>query len=87
MEEAIGAYRQLTATDEFKELERLRERARHNEAAALRHARNQGKLEGQLEGEQQEREKWQSVLAEKDEALADKDAEIALLRKQLEKQL
>jgi predicted transposase/invertase (TIGR01784 family) len=52
MKEAIGAYRQVTATDEFKELERLRSRARHNEAAALRRAA------------EVEREKWQGVAAE-----------------------
>ncbi|MDR0570185.1 MAG: Rpn family recombination-promoting nuclease/putative transposase [Clostridiales Family XIII bacterium] len=34
MEQAIGAYRRVTATEEFKEMERLRSRARHNEAAA-----------------------------------------------------
>jgi predicted transposase/invertase (TIGR01784 family) len=45
MEQAIGAYRSVTATNEFKEVERLRSRARHNEAAALRHARNMTKLE------------------------------------------
>ena len=39
MEQTIHAYRHITARDEFKELERLRSRARHNEAAALRHAR------------------------------------------------
>ena len=41
MEQAIGAYRQVSATDEFKEIERMRSRARHNEAAALRNARTQ----------------------------------------------
>jgi predicted transposase/invertase (TIGR01784 family) len=55
MKEAIEAYRQVTATSEFRELERLRERARHNEAAALRHAR------------QEERKKWQGLVAKKDE--------------------
>jgi predicted transposase/invertase (TIGR01784 family) len=62
MEQAINAYRQITATDEFKELERLRSRARHNEASALRHARDK------------EREKWQGVVAEKDAALAEQAA-------------
>jgi predicted transposase/invertase (TIGR01784 family) len=75
MKEAIGAYRTVTATDKFKELERLRSRARHNEASALGHARRE------------EREKWQGVVAEKDAthaaALADKDAENEKLRKQL----
>ena len=39
MSQAISAYRHVSATDEFKEIERLRSRARHNEAAALRNAR------------------------------------------------
>ena len=69
MAEAINAYRLVSATDEFKELERLRSRARHNEAAALRHAA------------EVEREKWQVVVAEKDTAhaaeLAEKDTALA----------
>ena len=71
MEQAINAYRHITTTDEFREAERLRSLARHNEAAALRHAA------------EAEREKWQGVVAEKDAALADKVSEIAELRKQL----
>ena len=50
MEQAIQAYHQITADSEFRERERLREKARHNEAAALRHARNEGKAEGRAEG-------------------------------------
>jgi len=38
MEQAINAYERITVSPEFQELERLRSRARHNEAAALRHA-------------------------------------------------
>ena len=68
MSQAIEAYRHVSATDEFKEIERLRSLARHNEASALGHARR--------EGEKAEREKWQSVVA-------DKDALIAELRAQL----
>jgi len=45
MQQAIGAYRQVTATDKFKEIERLRSRARHNEASALRHAKNEEKTD------------------------------------------
>jgi len=52
MKQAIGAYRKVTATDEFKEIERLRSRARHNEASALGHARR--------EAQKAEREKWQT---------------------------
>ncbi len=50
MQEAIGAYRHVAATDEFKEIERLRSLARHNEASALSHARNQGRIEGEQKG-------------------------------------
>ncbi|MDR1747577.1 MAG: Rpn family recombination-promoting nuclease/putative transposase [Spirochaetaceae bacterium] len=75
MNETIGAYRHVTATDEFKEIERLRSRARHNEASALGHARREGYREAD--------EKWQGVVAEKDAALADKDALIEELRARL----
>ena len=49
MEQAIQAYHQITADSEFREMDRLREIARHNEAAALRHARDEGKAEGRDE--------------------------------------
>ncbi|MDR2733238.1 MAG: Rpn family recombination-promoting nuclease/putative transposase [Spirochaetota bacterium] len=86
MEQAIEAYRHTKAMDEFKELERLRSRARHNEASALYHA--------ERKAEQAEREKWQAVVAEKDAShaaalaekaaeIADKNAEIAELRSRL----
>jgi len=45
------------------ELERLRERARHDEASALGHARR--------EGERKANEKWQGVVAEKDAKIAE----------------
>ena len=85
MAKAIKAYRHITTTPEFKEIERLRSRARHNEAAALRRAA------------EVERKKWQTKIADNEAALADKevaladmdtviaekDAEIARLRAQL----
>ena len=84
MKQAIKAYHKITAASEFREMERLRSLARHNEAAALRHARD--------EGREEESKKWQNVvadkdaeLADKDVKLADKDAEIARLREQLKK--
>jgi len=49
MEQAIKAYHQITADPEFRELERMREIARHNEASALRYARDEGKAEGIIE--------------------------------------
>jgi len=46
MEQAINAYNTITVSPEFQELERLRSLARHNEASALRHARDEGRTEG-----------------------------------------
>jgi len=64
MEQAIEAYRHVTATDEFKEMERLRSRARHNEAAALRNAA------------EIERKKWQGVVAEQAALIAQLQAKL-----------
>ena len=66
VEQTIEAYRSITATSEFKELERMRALARHNEASALKYAREQG-LE---QGREQEREIWQVVVADKDVVIA-----------------
>ena len=68
MKQAIGAYRAATATDEFRQLERMRADARNREASALGHARREAIRETE--------EKWQGVVA-------DKDAEIERLRAQL----
>jgi predicted transposase/invertase (TIGR01784 family) len=51
MKQAIGAYRHVSATEEFKEIERMRSRARHNEASALGHARREGEKIGKEVGE------------------------------------
>jgi hypothetical protein len=56
----------------FRELERLLADARHNEASELLNAERKGAVA--------EREKWQGVVADKDAALAEKDAMIADLR-------
>jgi predicted transposase/invertase (TIGR01784 family) len=65
MNQAIEAYRSVTATEEFRTLERMRADARHNEAAALYNARRE------------ESEKWRKVVEKKDAILADKDAALA----------
>jgi predicted transposase/invertase (TIGR01784 family) len=77
MTEAIEAYRHVASTNELKEIERLRSRARHNEASALHHA--------EQIGAEREREKWQSVLEERDKALLEQAALIAQLKTQLGK--
>ena len=77
--QAFSAYDSIAKDPDFQELARQREIARHNEASALRHARDQGRMQGQT----QERKLWQGVVAGKDaenERLrtqnAGKDAEI-----------
>ena len=42
MEQAINAYYTITASPEFREVERLREKARHDEAQALYNAERRG---------------------------------------------
>jgi flagellar biosynthesis/type III secretory pathway protein FliH len=72
MDEAINAYHKITVTPEFRQLERMRSDARHNEASALHYARQEGVKEGMKE----EREKWQSVVADKDAQIAELQAKL-----------
>ena len=69
MEQAIKAYRHVSATDEFKEIERLRARARSNEAAAIRNARNDERAKTQVEVQAKMQAKMQ----------AEADAKLALI--------
>ena len=68
MTEAVKAYRHVSASNEFKEIERLRSKARHDEAQALRNA------------ERRRDEHWQEIMAN---AISEKDALIAKLQAQL----
>ena len=79
MSEAIRAYRHVAASPDFREIERVRSKARHDEAQALKNAERRGA--------NAEREKWMGVVADKDTALADKDAENEQLRQQLDELL
>ncbi|MCL2388249.1 MAG: Rpn family recombination-promoting nuclease/putative transposase [Defluviitaleaceae bacterium] len=78
MNQAVEAYRGITATDEFKYLEVLRARTKHDEAQAINNAKKQGA--------EAEREHWQCVVAEKDTALAEQAALIAKLQAQIKNQ-
>ena len=49
MNQAINAYYRITASPEFRELERMREKAGHDEAQALHHAEQKGRAEGRAE--------------------------------------
>ena len=88
MGQAIEAYRGITATEEFKYLEHLRSKARHDEAQAIRNAELRGEMRGEMRGAEVEREKWQSVVdtereqwqkvAEENERLRQELAELRL---------
>jgi len=71
MSTALQAYRHVAASNEFKEIERMRSKARHDEAQALMNAKRQ------------EREHWQGVVAD---VVAEKDARIAELEALLKRQ-
>jgi predicted transposase/invertase (TIGR01784 family) len=66
MNQAIGAYRDITATDEFKEVARLRSLARHNEASALasERAKTDAKWQKILEAERAENARLRALLGE-----------------------
>ena len=61
MEQAIRAYHQITADSEFREMERLREKARHDEASALLHARDEAKAEAKTEAKAEVAQKMKAM--------------------------
>ena len=79
IQDAIKAYHTVSATEEFREIERMRHFAEANRVSSLGYARDEGRAEGYREAE----EKWQGVVADKDAALAEQQALIAKLRARL----
>jgi hypothetical protein len=63
MGKAIEAYRHVAASPEYRELERMRSKARHDEAQALKNAERRGA--------ENERGKWQEIVADKDALIAE----------------
>jgi hypothetical protein len=76
MSEAIMAYRHVAASPEFREIERMRSKARHDEAQAMYNAEKRGELRGEIRGAERERESWQGVVAEKDALIAKLQAQL-----------
>ena len=74
MSEAIQAYRHVSASPEFREIERIRSKARHDEAQALRNA------------ERKRDEHWQGVVADKDAENSELRLQLEKLQAQLGKQ-
>jgi len=58
MSEAIAAYRHVSTSDQFAQIEKMRSKARHDEAQAINHAL------------MLERQRWQGILADKDDYIA-----------------
>jgi len=79
MSEAVDAYYDIVSSKEFQELERLREKAKHDEYLALNSSYHKGEKKGAID----ERKKWQSVVSEKDSIISEKDALIEELKKRL----
>jgi len=91
MSEAIMAYRHVAASPEFREIERVRSKARHDEAQAIYNAERRG----EIRGEERANANLQGIIADKEariaeleamlgaRKLANKDAENAELRAQL----
>ena len=85
MIEAVMAYRHVAASPEFREMERVRSKTRHDEAQAIFNAEQRGEERANANW-QGVVSNWQGVVAEKDTVIADKDARIAELEAQLKKQ-
>ena len=78
MGQAVEAYRGITATDEFRNLEWLRRKTMNDEAQAIYSA--------ELRGEERANERWQGVVANKDTELAKQASLIAELQAKLNTQ-
>jgi len=76
LSKVVAAYKSVTASDEFKELERIRAKARHDEAQAIYNAEQQRDEHWQGVVAEHD-EHWQVIVAEKDTALAEKDSALA----------
>ena len=75
MEQAISAYYSITASEEFREIERMREKARHDEAQALYNAEQKGIQKGMQEGIQEGRQKGMQEGIQK--GISERNIEIA----------
>ena len=87
MSEAVQAYRHVAASPEFREIARLRSKARHDEAQALNNARREEreKLQGLIDKKDAALAEQAGVIDKKDAVLAEQAALIAELQKRLNK--
>jgi len=78
MTEAIKAYRHIASSNELANIARALSDAGHEKAQALSDARDEGMEAGIKQGEEQEREKWQGVVSEKDAIINELRAKLAM---------
>ena len=64
MSQAINAYYTITASSEFRERERLLDKARHDEAQALHNAEHRGRTKGRAEGRAEGRVETQAEVVQ-----------------------
>ena len=76
MQKAVVKLQELSADEKARDVYERREKALRDIDSRERWAQAKGRAEGRVEGKAEEREIWQNVVA-------DKDAEIARLKKQL----
>jgi len=88
MSEAVEAYRRVLTSSELREIERVRSKARHDEAQAMRNIelKRDKHWQGIVAKKDTALEKSKSELVKKDTALAEKDARIAELEAKLRTQ-
>ena len=74
MNEAVVAYRNVAASPEFREIERMMSKARHDEAQAIYSAEKRGEERGEKRGEKRGEERanarWQKIADENAELRA-----------------
>ena len=70
MKEAVSAYRQVSESEKFQEMQRMYHKISMDEASALGYAEEKGRAEGKAEGIAEERARMEMLLAEKDAEIA-----------------
>jgi hypothetical protein len=60
MVQAVEAYKSVTATEEFRNLEWLRMKTAHDEASAIGNAERRGERRGEARGEARANKRWQA---------------------------
>ena len=85
MKEAITAYKKVSTSEQYREIERMKLKTKLNEASALGYAERKGMEKGRKEGIEEGMKAGRKEVAKLEKLLAEKDAEIARLTKKKNK--